>query len=688
MKSKDTTDEVILFSPLVETFTPFAAHVDASRLNMNSKQLSQSVISRKTDTPLIIDKYYQKITHINSPFAEFAYEDGHVLLSNNETMVIYYPESKKMITKATPPSKKMINNSMTLKYKAGVGPIKKDELLFDYTNMDSETLMPKIGYRTKILFSSFFGYTADDALAISESFAKRTEIEYSQKIFIPITKEWKYLRNQLDTFFYTPGQVLFEEAYSKYFTIDAGDHFMAEIHNISEQPSMFFTKNIHGIDGGKVTSIKVHRNTEKTFQELKDEYLYTPGLINEVEEAYQENYSNYLEAKHIFLQLGIKEEESIKLAEELFHDHYSVPKFTKNFEDKLKDEFHLEPDNVDFLLEVVVEKTAATTRGDKFTNLFAGKGTVSIIVPDEIMPRDPLTDEPVDMVFNPLGIFGRNNWGTIFELGLSKIIEDIEMITATISKDFDLDIAQQILERIKFVSDNFILKYDQEYYDIIQKTFGYIEAEFKHGNVEPIKDFINDIKEKGFYLFVPNFPGLKYNDFYTNFLKPYNEKFNVNFGKSTVHMSDELIRWLRENWNYSNNVIGPENYGIDLDAFIGTNYLLKLYHTAYSKYTAVSLASSYSKITGQPARGRKKAGGQHVSWQTLAALLGHRENNGMLREMYSIKSDAPLKEKEKFLMKYITTGEYDLKPRYVSLTKTAVNNALKVLGMSFEKIKY
>jgi hypothetical protein len=234
-------NETILFSPQVETFVPFAAHVDASRLNMGSKQLSQCVISPNTDTPLIIDKHFKKFTHLNSPFAEFASYDGHILLSNDETMVIYYPETKKLITKSTPPSKKLINNSMSLKYKAGVGPIKKDELLFDYTNMENDTLIPKIGYRAKIMFSSFLGWTADDALAISQTFAKKTGIEYSQKIFIPVTKEWKYLRNSIDTFFYKKGQTQLEEDYIKYFTIDASQHFMAEIHNVSEQQSMFFT---------------------------------------------------------------------------------------------------------------------------------------------------------------------------------------------------------------------------------------------------------------------------------------------------------------------------------------------------------------------------------------------------------------------------------------------------------------
>ncbi len=205
------------------------------------------------------------------------------------------------------------------------------------------------------------------------------------------------------------------------------------------------------------------------------------------------------------------------------------------------------------------------------------------------------------------------------------------------------------------------------------------------GNNEPSIELIKSINDKGFYIFVPNFPKLSYTEFYTEFIEPYGQKFDVNFKKSNVEFGEDLIRWLRENWHYKNDVLGEQLYNPTVDAFIGGNYMLKLYHTSYSKFTAVSLANSYSKITGQPVRGRKKEGGQHISWQTLAALLGHKENSGILKELYTIKSDAPLKDKEKFLMQYITHGSYKLKPRYVSLTKRAVNNSLKILGMQLEE---
>jgi len=687
----DTTQnkDLVLFSPQIEIFTPFAGYIDASRLNMASKQQLQAVISPNTETPIVIDKHYQKITTTNSPFAEFADEDGHVLLSDHETLIVYYPGMKKLLTKSTPPIKKLINNALSLKYRAGVGPIKAGELLYDYTNMDIETLMPKIGYRAKILFSSFYGYTADDAMVVSEGFAKRTEIEYTQKVFIPITKSWKYLRNHIDEYFYKKGQYQNEEAYVKYFPIDVGEHFMAEVHNISEQPSMFFTKNLPGILGGEIVSTKVHRNTEKTFNELKEEYMYTPGLINEIEEIYNDTYKIRLAAKQVFSQLSLNEEESTRYADELFETHYSVAKFPKSFETKIKDEFNLDPESVDFMLEVTVRFKAPTTRGDKFTNIFAGKGTVSMIIPDDLMPKDPETGLPCDIIFNPLGIFGRNNWGTIFELALSKIAEDIQRLAPLVLEEdptkANVGKGGELLQRLDFIEEHFIRKYDEEYAKQLREyMIPATRSAMVHENFEPILSLAKDIISKGFYIFVPNFPQVPYTKFYGEFIKPYGEKFGVNFGKSKVEFDEDLIRWLRENWHYHNDVLGEDSYAVTLDAFIGTNYMLKLYHTAHSKFTAVSLANSYSKITGQPARGRKRSGGQHVSWQTFAALLGHKENSAILKELYTIKSDAPLKDKERFLMQYIVHGEYRLKPKYVSLTKKAISSALGMLGMQME----
>jgi DNA-directed RNA polymerase beta subunit len=683
---QELPEDFVLFSPQIEVFAPFAAMVDPSRTNMTSKQLLQNVISKNTDTPLIIDKMYRKLTNIDSPFAEFAEDDGHILFKEDEILIIYYNNKKKIVTKSIPKIKKLINNSLSIKYVADIGPIKKGELLFDYTNMDPKSLLPKVGYRTNILFHSFFGYTSDDALVVSESFAKRVQIEYSQKIFIPITKNWKYLRNPMDLYFYRIGDKQSEEAYVKYFNIDTGEHFLSEIHNISEQPTMFFTKSIAGIEKGEILQIKVHKNTKKTFKELKEEYLYTPGLIDEIEEFYNKNLDIFSDIIETFESIGIDKIEATKLADEIFENHYSVKKFPKTFETKCKEEFNIDPADVDFFLEVTVGYTANSTRGDKFTNLFAGKGTISLIVPDTLMPKDPQTGKPFDMVFNPLGIFGRNNWGVIFELALSKIIKDVENCAekCLIDDKLNHEFTPDLIARIKFITEHFIKRTDENYYRKLTQYFiPNLLSGLNHENEEPLKMFIKDIQKNGFFIYVSNFPNITYNQFLKEFIKPYAEEFNININKSKIKIDKELISWFRNTMQFKNEILN-DVYETEIEAFHGMNYILKLYHTSYSKFTAVSLANSYSKITGQPARGRKRTGGQHLSWQTFAALLGHKEHNAILKELYTIKSDAPVKDKENFIMQFITKGEYNLKPKYTSLTKRAVNNALKMLGMEFD----
>lgn len=660
-----------LFSPQINTFSAFAGHTDNSRMNMAAKQITQTVISLNNDLPMFIDKYYKNLSEVNSQNTEYAKEDGYVLLSGN-VMIIYYPKMKKLITRFLPAYRKLVNNSISLKYKREPGKMNKGDLLYDYSGVDINTHIPKIGYRTNILFSTFFGYNCDDAMVISESFAKKATIEQSLKIYIPVTKNWKYLRNEFDNYFYKVGETVESEILLKYFLIDSGEHFLTELQNFSEEESIFFTKNIKGIKGGTINSVKVHKNTDREYPEIDKGYLYTPGIIGEIQAFEESSKKEYQKLHKVFDKLGFTKEECKKYADQNYEYFFGVKEFTKHFEKKIRDDFKIEPELVDFLLEVDMSIELHTTRGDKFTNLQAGKGVVSMIVPDEIMPKDE-NGKLIDMIFNPLGMPGRNNWGMVFELALAKVVSDVELYS--LHKNY-----KEVYERISFINEYFIRKYDNDYYvDVLNILKNW------ENNKET---FIYDINNKGFYLYVPNFPKIKYKDFFNNFIEVYSQLFNdVNVGKANITISKDFMQWLRDTWKYSGNFFNNEVYETTIQAHTGYNYMLKLYHTSDSKYTSVSFANAYSSITGQPTRGRRKQGGQHISWQTLACLLGYKENNGVLKELYTVKSDAEIKEKEQFIMKYITDGEYQLKPKYNSITKRALNNALKILGMEFDEEK-
>lgn len=71
-------------------------------------------------------------------------------------------------------------------------------------------------------------------------------------------------------------------------------------------------------------------------------------------------------------------------------------------------------------VKVVVLQERGTKDGDKITLRHGQKGTVSLILPDDHMPRTA-DGEPLDMMLNPQGMPSRANFATLYELLLGKV---------------------------------------------------------------------------------------------------------------------------------------------------------------------------------------------------------------------------------------------------------------------------
>lgn len=71
-------------------------------------------------------------------------------------------------------------------------------------------------------------------------------------------------------------------------------------------------------------------------------------------------------------------------------------------------------------VKVVLAKDSATKKGDKITLRHGQKGTVSLVIPDEQMPRT-VDGEPLEVLLNPQGLPSRANLATLYEILLGKI---------------------------------------------------------------------------------------------------------------------------------------------------------------------------------------------------------------------------------------------------------------------------
>lgn len=71
--------------------------------------------------------------------------------------------------------------------------------------------------------------------------------------------------------------------------------------------------------------------------------------------------------------------------------------------------------------KVNVKSTPPVARGDKLTSSYGIKGVVGTVIPDDQMPRDPGTNEPYEVLFNPMTIPSRIAPNQIVDIALGKL---------------------------------------------------------------------------------------------------------------------------------------------------------------------------------------------------------------------------------------------------------------------------
>ena len=652
-----------IFSPQIQIFEPFGAHVDPSRTNMSSKQILQLITSRMNDSPFIFNKAYRDFTEIKSPYFLRARSDGVILCNEFNILFIVYHDTNDMAFEYIPPVKKIQSHALNLRYIRPVGNFNAGDLLFDYTGQ-TELGVPKVGYRTKVLFGSFLGYTAEDAMVISETYSKRAQVDYFEKLYIPITKKIKYIKNQNNNYFYKLGESQHKN-FLTYLKIDTTLNLDSQLVNATEENSRYYVKYLEGLEGAEIKEVKIHRINKTPFNEIAKEYIYSPDLIKEVAELYNEKYIEYTKMVEKYKSLSFRDINMNDLVNQIFTSFFTTPKPPARLLNEVAEKFGIMDKDIDYLLEIDICQTVPTVLGDKFANCFAGKGTISMIIPDHLMPINE-KGEPVDLIFNPLGIYGRNNWGCIFELGMAKVILNVEETLE--DKDLTKD-------KITMINELFIKVTDLDYYERVNYLLDNFDQYFEY--------FKDDIIRNKFYINVDNFPEMPYEKFYNEFIEPYSNAFNIIVNKQKYIFKKELAEWITETRGYT--LVGlSEHKDVETEAFFGDAYYLKLFHTSNSKYNSVAIARKYNKANGQPAKGRKKNGGQHISWMTLAADLGHADNSSITKELSTIKSDC-ITNKEQFICDKIYTGQYGMKTSgYDSKTNEMINHHLAAMfGMKF-----
>jgi DNA-directed RNA polymerase subunit beta len=233
--------------------------------------------------------------------------------------------------------------------------------------------------------------------------------------------------------------------------------------------------------------------------------------------------------------------------------------------------------------------------GDKMAGRHGNKGVISVIMPVEDMPFDA-NGEPVDVVFNPLGVPKRMNVGQVLEThlgwaakGIGRKIDDMLRASARVSE------VRSLLERA-YNGDG-------------------------SGQRVPLEEFSDDEVVRlarnlraGLPIATPVFNGATEQEI-----------------KALLELADLPLSGQTTLYD------GRTGDAFDRPVTVGYMYMLKLNHLVDDKMHARS-TGSYSLVTQQPLGGKAQFGGQRFGEMEVWALEAYGAAY-TLQEMLTVKSD-------------------------------------------------
>lgn len=391
--------------------TPFQSSTDSTRLQMASKQIQQTLTSKNCEVPYVIDNNYDQITRHSEIGINIAKEQGEVVFKNDDLIILNY-ETQGIEIHEIPPVRKThgIYASQLRSSLPKNTTFNKNDIIFEYDCFNGG--VPSWGYNAFTAYNVFFGFNHEDSLVISESFAQKAQSTMSEKIYFPVY-EWTLLDaiyNDPNDFVYFPGvgNKVKKKVLCQSFIPKTSDDELPNINNMKNRVIQLlksmniadylnyqkcseinqFRKEVTKtkIKDGIISGFKIHKLNKKqlidkklqiTLEKLYD--LYSGFIIdtyNELNTCFNEKFSRQV-LKRFYV-----------------------------YNDKADNKLNIESINMReciYLLEFEITKEDGCVAGNKLSNRFAGKGVVSLILPDELRPIAIQSNTPIDLLFNPFG---------------------------------------------------------------------------------------------------------------------------------------------------------------------------------------------------------------------------------------------------------------------------------------------
>ena len=159
-----------------------------------------------------------------------------------------------------------------------------------------------------------------------------------------------------------------------------------------------------------------------------------------------------------------------------YHISYELGELYTMCEDVVKGkQFFKDNAFSNIIVEIKLFEEAELEEGDKITSRHGGKGVISKIVDDDLMPRIEGTGERVDIIWNLATCFNRENVGQLFELSTNFISKNI--VNRMLKGNYDVE----------------------DCISIIHKFYNYLSPEFANAFLEEITNNPPEIPHRELY---------------------------------------------------------------------------------------------------------------------------------------------------------------------------------------------
>lgn len=393
---------------------PLINFTDSVRLMMGSSMLKQAIPLVNAQRPLVDTGLTEELAD-NSLNEKFKYKSGKVVGIDDDSVTIRLDDKEKTEVKVLRRTAIQSQNNISVytEPKVKVGQkVKEGDIITGAVGLEKDTY--KAGVNAMVLFSAYKGLVNEDALVVSESFADRMR-HYSiidlnfnvknstaLKWIAPIGTKVKS-GDEIATLF----RAVRLDEINRTLTEKLGGLFGEEGKDLTEYTVEDQVKVPNNIDDAWVSDVYI--------QEQKK-----PSIPKSVKAP---DYTFSKQSAKV-----IKEYEEKKNREIIYK------KFPEYIAADTLDPVNMNPKDYKIVYTVRVRliKKTGLMKGSKVTNRYGGKGVISAVIPDELMPvmvdKTSGKQTRIEVIMNPYSTINRKIAGVLIEQNLGLIANKVHSL--------------------------------------------------------------------------------------------------------------------------------------------------------------------------------------------------------------------------------------------------------------------